>query len=157
MKPHSRREGACYWARSGFSIIEAVIVLLIVATVVGALTPSVVRQITHARINRAANVIAGDLFLAQGLAGRRRAPVIVTFDASAKTVTVTDSRNTSTVYTTRRYGPQSEFKIPQFTASPSALVILPNGMANTAVTVTLGDGAFQRQVRMSRAGQIRIL
>lgn len=131
-------------------------VLVVVATVLGALAPTVARQLTHARINRAATVIAGDFFLAQGLAARQRSPVILQVSASAKTVTISDSR-TATVYTTRHYGPDSDFKIQQFSASPTSLVVLPNGMANTTVTVTLSDGTYQRQVKMSRAGQIRIL
>ena len=58
---------------AGFTIYEAMMVLLIVGIVVGALTPSVRRQLTRARINRAANVMAADLMLAQSIAGRQRA------------------------------------------------------------------------------------
>ena len=80
--------------RLGFTLIEAVMVLLIVATVIGALAPSVVRQISHARVNRAANVVAADFFQAQSLAGRQQKPVVFTVDSSARTITVASAAGT---------------------------------------------------------------
>src|SRR6185369_7678056 len=88
--------------RLGFSMIEAVMVLLIIATVVGALTPSVIRTISHARVNRAASVVAADLYQAQSLASRARKPVRVTIDSTLRTVTLTDAQ-TATTLTTRRF------------------------------------------------------
>ena len=142
--------------QSGFTLYEAMMVLLIVGIVVGALTPSVRRQLTRARINRAANVMAADLMLAQSIAGRQRIPVRVSYDLTNKLVTVVDSRATATNYLTRRYGPDSDFKLTSLTASPTAVLIMPNGMASTGLTITLSDGTFQRQIRMTRAGMIRV-
>jgi len=132
-------------------------VLTIVALVVGALTPSVRRQLMHARVNRAASVVAGDFFLAQSIAGRQRVPVTITFDGTAQTTTITDSRVSATVLVTRRFGLDSDYKLVSFGASPTSVLVLPNGMATTTVIVTLSDGSYQRQVRLSRAGQVRIL
>jgi len=143
--------------RLGFTMIEAVMVLLIVATVVGALTPSVVRQISHARVNRAANVVAADFYLAQSLAGRQHAPVIVTFDSTNMLTTITQPPPASTSLVTRRFGLDSEFKLTTFTASATPVQILPNGMASAAVILTVSNGSYTRQVRMTRAGQIRVL
>jgi len=143
--------------RFGFTLIEAVMVLLIVATVVGALTPSVVRQISHARVNRAANVVAADFYMAQSLAGRQHGPVVITFDSTAKVTTITQPAPSYTNLLTRQFGISSEFKLTAFAASSSPVLIQPNGMASTAVVITVGNGAFTRQVRMTRAGQIRVL
>lgn len=143
--------------RLGFSLIEAVMVLLIVATVVGALTPSVIRQIAHARVNRAANVIAADFYLAQSLAGRQHSPVMMTFDTTGKLTTITQPPPANTNLLTRRFDINSEFKLTTYTASSSPVQILANGMASTAVTLTVGSGGYTRQVRMTRAGQIRVL
>ncbi len=143
--------------RLGFTMIEAVMVLLIVATVVGALTPSVARQISHARVNRAANIVAADFYLAQSLAGRQHGPVIITFDSTAKATTINQPAPLNTNLLTRRFGIDSEFKLTRFSATSSPIQILPNGMANAAVTLTVGSGAYTRQVRMTRAGQIRVL
>lgn len=136
--------------------MEAVMVLLVVATVVGALTPSVIRQLTHARINRAANVIAADFYLAQSLAGRQHQPVTMQFSPGAKTTTITDPQTATTLYT-RRFGPESEFKLTTFSGTPASVQVLPNGMSSASVTISIGDATYQRQIRMSRAGQIRII
>jgi len=143
--------------RLGFSMIEAVMVLLIVAIVVGALLPSVVQQIAHARVNRAANVVAADFFLAQSLAGRQHAPVVVSFDSTNMQTTITQPPPANTNLLTRRFGIDSEFKLSTFTATSSPVQILPNGMASAAVILTVGQGGYTRQVRMTRAGQIRVL
>lgn len=141
--------------RRGFTIFEAVIVLLIVATIVGALTPSVSRQISHARVNRAANIVAADFLLAQSLAGRHHKPVRLTFSSTAKTTTVADP--TSTTLLTRRFGADSDFMLQTFSATTTSVLVLPSGMANTSVTVTVSSLGYTRQVRMTRAGQVRVL
>ena len=130
-------------------------VLIIVATVVGALTPSVMRQITHARINRAANVVAGDFYLAQSLAVRQHSPVIVTFDSTLKTTTI--ALPSGTALFTRHFDLDSEFKLTAYSASPASVTLLPSGMSNASVTVTIGGSDFNKRVRMTRAGQIRII
>lgn len=130
-------------------------VLVIVLTVLGSLAPTVRRQLVHARINRAAGVVAADFYLAQSLAAKARAPVKVVFDATARTAFI-QLRNDS-VLQRRYYGTESEFKLSSFSASPTQVQVLPNGMTNGTVTVTLTDGEYTRQVRMSRAGQIRVL
>ncbi len=143
-------------ARSGFSTIEAVIVLLIVMIIVGTHTPTVQKQRTHTRISRAARAAAADLYLAQALAQRERQPVPVTGDSVAKTVTLKIS-TPDTVLQRRYYGIQGEYKLPMIYAVPGSIVVFPNGMSNATITVSMSDGTFTRQVRMSRAGQILVL
>ena len=144
-------------ASSGFTIYEAMMVLLVVGVIVGALTPSVRRQLTRARINRAANVVAADLFLAQSVSGRQRVPVRVNYDGTTMIATITDSRPAATVYLTRRFDTTSEFKLTSLSASPTSILVLPNGMASASITITLSDGTgYQRQIRMTRAGLIRV-
>jgi prepilin-type N-terminal cleavage/methylation domain-containing protein len=154
----SRCEAACRTpGLNGFTLIEAMIVLVIVATVIGALTPSVMQQIAHARANRAANVAAAILLEAQTLAGRGRTPVVVSFDQTAKTIRIALPAPASTVLSTRRFGLDSEFKLTVFTATQASITVRPNGTANTSVTITLGGGGLTRQVRMTIAGQVRML
>lgn len=140
---------------AGFTLIEAVMVLLIIATVVGALTPSVIRQITHARINRATQVIASDFYLAQASAGRTRKPVSMTVDSTARTVTITDAQSSTQLYS-RNYGTTSEFKLQGLSSVPATIIVFPSGMLSASVVVTVGDASYRRYVNVSRAGQIRI-
>jgi hypothetical protein len=130
-------------------------VLLIIATVVGALTPSVIRQITHARINRATRVIAADFYLAQSTASRTRKPVSMSVDSAARTVTMTDTQS-ATQISTRQYGTTSEFKLQQVYSVPASIIVFPSGMLSASVAVTVGDPSYRRYVNVSRAGQIRI-
>jgi type II secretory pathway pseudopilin PulG len=130
-------------------------VLVIVLVVIGSMLPVANRQIAHARVNRAASVGVADFFLAQDVAGRMSRPVRVTVDQTAKTIslkTVTDS-----LIQRRYYGTEGEFKVTVFSATPLQVQVLPNGMTNATMTVTFGNGTYQRQVRLSRAGQVRLL
>lgn len=131
-------------------------VLLIVLTVVAALTPGVTRALNHARVNRAANVVAAQFYLAQSMAGRQHRPVTVLVSPGAKTITISDAVSDSTLLV-RSFGGGSEFNLLALSASPATVYIVPSGMASASVTVTVGDASYQQQVRMSRAGQIRIL
>ena len=141
----------------GFSLFEAIMVLLIVATVVGALTPAVVRQISHSRVNRAASSIASDFFLAQSLAGRQHLPVIFTVDSVNKVTTISQPPPASTTLISRHYGTDSEFHLVRYLASPLSVEVYPNATANTTITVTVSDGAYSRQVKMTRAGFVRVI
>ena len=155
--PRSHREDRCAQTRpAGFTILEAVMVLLIVLIVVVALTPGVTRTLNRARVNRAANVVAAQFYLAQSMAGRQHRPVTVLVSPGAKTITIADAVSDSTLLV-RRFGAESEFNLLALSASPSVVYVLPTGMASASVTVTVGDPSFQQRVWMSRAGQIRIL
>jgi type II secretory pathway pseudopilin PulG len=155
--PRRHREDRCAQTRSaGFTIFEAVMVLLVVLVVVAALTPGVSRALNHARVNRAANVVAAQFYLAQSMAGRQHQPVTVLVSPGAKTITISDAV-TATVLLTRGFGKDSGFNLLALSATPASVYILPSGMASASVTVTVGDPTYQQQVWMSRAGQIRIL
>jgi len=131
-------------------------VLLVVATILAALTPGVIRTVAHARVNRAANVVAAQFYVAQSLAGRQRKPVKLTVSPGEKTITITDAGSHDTL-AIQHFGSDSDFKLPSLTAAPADLYILPNGMANNSIIVDVGDASYKQQVRMTRAGQIRIL
>ena len=132
-------------------------VLLIVAVVIGALTPGAIRTISHARINRAVNVVASQFYVAQSMAGRQRRPVTLTVDSTLKTITIADAVSPFTQLTQRQFGDGSEFRIKRFWASRTSVSFLPNGMVNAADTVSLSDGTYTKRVHVSQAGQIRIL
>jgi Tfp pilus assembly protein FimT len=156
--PEPKREDRCPTPRpAGYTIFELMMVLLIVLTVVAALTPGVSRSLSHARVNRAANVVAAQFYMAQSMAGRQHRPVSMLISPGAKTITISDAVTPFTVLVTRDFGSTSEFKLLAFSASPAIVYVLPSGMASASVTVTVGDPSYQQQVRMTKAGQIRIL
>ena len=158
LMPRPAQEDRCAKPRpAGFTIFELAMVLLVVLTVVVALTPAVNRNITHARVNRAANVVAAQFYQAQSMAGRQRKPVTLTVSPGGKTITIADA-GTGTAFFVRRFGSDSEFNLVSLSASPAAKVyVYPNGMANVSDTVLVGDASYRQKVYLSKAGQIRIL
>lgn len=131
-------------------------VLMIVALVVAALTPGVVRNLEHYRVDRAANTVAAQFYLAQALAGRQRKPVRLAVSAADRTITITDAISTTrlAIY---YFGMEGDFKLKALSATPASVNVLPNGMASTTMLVEVGDASYKQQVRLTKAGQIRIL
>jgi prepilin-type N-terminal cleavage/methylation domain-containing protein len=141
--------------RFGFSLIETLITLSVLSIVVGALAPMFVRQINHARVNGAAQVIAGDLETALSLAQRQRRPVRVTVDGTQRAVVITDRASGQTI-ARRVYGPLSDYKVQTLTLAPATFDILPHGVATSAATLTVGTSGYTRRVTITRAGYVRL-
>jgi prepilin-type N-terminal cleavage/methylation domain-containing protein len=139
----------------GFSLAELTIAMALAAVGMSMAIRPLSRTLGHERINRSANVVAADLELALSLAGRQRRPLRVTFDSTAIQYTITN-RLDGTVYQRRSLGLQSEFTLSRARFQPATLDVFPSGMTSGPLTVTLGSGAYTRQVTMTRAGLIRI-
>jgi hypothetical protein len=55
-------------------------------------------------------------------------------------------------------GPGTEFGLSALTVTPTTTVqVFPNGVATTTITITTSTPSYTRRVRLTRAGQIRIL
>src|SRR5687768_9737563 len=76
--------------RAGFSLIEMMVTVSMVGIMVGMVAPNVSKDISHGRVNGAAQVAAADLEQALSLAGRQRRPVRVQIDAARKEIRLTD-------------------------------------------------------------------
>lgn len=142
---------------AGYTLIEIVIVIVIAGTM---MTVSVVRlapALVHANVRAAANVVAGDLQYAQNLAVRYRKPIAVVVASATKQYLIRDRDDATNVYRTRLLGPETDFGLDELTSSPTSVELFPNGLARETMVMTLGLNGFQRQVRLTRAGQIRIL
>lgn len=140
--------------RSGFSMIEMVLVLIVVGLLVRITVVKTSRIMRHERVNRAAQVLVQDLQNGFAMAGRQRAPVRLTFTPSTKTYVFTD-RLTGTVYLTRVMDNRTEWQLSTMTASSTTVDILPNGIGSTAFTVDVGLGDYTKRVTASSAGFIR--
>jgi len=141
---------------AGFTIFEAILVMLIIFVVVASLIPKVGQTLGHARVNRSANVIAAEFMLSQSLAARQRAPVILAVNASTLTLTISQTPPSTTVLRTYVFDITSDFKLGALSASPSSVQIMPNGTATATMLVTVGSTDYFHQVRLTQAGQVRI-
>jgi Tfp pilus assembly protein FimT len=144
-----------YRARVGVTLIEMLIVIGVLAILVGMLGPMVSRRISHARVNNAAHVLAGNLESALSLAGRQRRPVRITVDAAQRAVVIADRVSGQTI-ARHAFGPATEYKVETLSSSPVTIEILPHGVTTAPATLTVGIGGYSRRVSLSRGGQVRV-
>ncbi len=104
----------------------------------------------------AASILAADLQYAQMIAAQLRQPVVVIFTPGLNMYLVRD-RAGGTVFRERFMGTDTEYQVQTLSAIPSAVEIFPNGVATETLTASLDINGFTRQVKLSRAGQIRVL
>jgi len=150
-------ESSCADARmAGFTIFEAILVVLIIFVVVASLIPKVGQTLGHARVNRAANVVAAQFLLSQSLAARQHSPVILAVNASTLSLTISQRPPASTVLRSYAFDISSDFKLGALQATPSSVQIMPNGTASATMLVTVGGSDYSHQVRITQAGQVRI-
>jgi type II secretory pathway pseudopilin PulG len=143
--------------RSGFSVVEAIIVASIVGILATFAMPAAERSLQPLKADRAAAAMAADLQNAFALAARQRKPVRVAFWDDPERMTVRD-RNTNNLIYRRYYGRrESPYGVTLMAASTNPIFVFPNGVASSATTITLRVGQIQRQVVMSRVGHISIV
>jgi prepilin-type N-terminal cleavage/methylation domain-containing protein len=141
--------------RSGFSMLEMLIVMIIISVLVGIAIPKMARIIRHERVNRAAQVLVQDLQNGFAMAGRQRAPVRLTFTTGTKTYVFSD-RATGTVLQTRVMSNGADYSLTSMQTTATTVDILPNGIGSTAFEVTLSNGDYSRKIKASTAGFIRM-
>jgi prepilin-type N-terminal cleavage/methylation domain-containing protein len=140
----------------GYSMIEMVIAIVIFGILLSIAYLRVGPAINQARVNRAASVIATDLQYAQMLAVRQRAPVAVIVDNALKAYIIR-LRDSSLTFRNRFFGQDTEFGLDTLGATPTSVVMFPNGVAAASTTFTVGLSGYSRQVRLSRGGQVRVV
>ncbi len=142
--------------REGFTLVEMLAVVAISSILLSVALPRVGPALDRARVNSAANVMAGDLQYAQIMAVRSRRPVAMVITTGTKQYVIRDRDDSSIIYRTRFLGDESEFRIATMSASPTTNEMFPNGLARTSATFTLTLHGYSRTITFSRAGQVRI-
>ena len=142
--------------RSGFTMLEVVIVVTI-AGITAAISAGRIHAIlVQQRVARASTMLQGDLEAAYVIAARNRVPIRITWDPVAMQMKVTD-RAGAVTYRKTTFG-KDDFGLSSSGVSftPSILEVYPNGLANGTLTVTFSAEGNTRTVLMSRAGMVRI-
>lgn len=159
MKAHFMSEptGAPNAARGGFTLLEVLVSMMIIGIVVATVTPRVGRSMSQTRVQQAATAIASDVQRAFSLAAQRRSPVRISIDTAGKTFYIRN-RARDTMYVTSSYTSASDIGVTQMQASDTTIVVYPNGLSNTAFTITVNaGGGIRRRVVATRAGQVRVI
>ena len=141
-------------ARQGFTLLETIIVLVVVAILAALVVPQANDAISQSRVQNSASVIAGDLQLAFSLASRQRAPLRIVVDPTGRTYRITN--RAGTVIKERAIGDMSDLHVGSMTSTVSQLEIFPNGLASGPITITVALNGHTQTISMTRAGQVRV-
>jgi Tfp pilus assembly protein FimT len=144
-------------SRSGFTVIELILIVSIVGVLAGIAGPSISRIVRHSRTNRAAFVITADLQNAFAVAARQRQPIQIVADSGSKSYQFID-RKTGTVLKVRSfYGDVSEYHLSKLIFTPATIDVFPSGVSSLPLTIDLGNGDYSRRITASTAGFIRLV
>lgn len=149
-------------ARPGFSIIEMLVVVILVGIIMSIAGVRVSGMMTQQRVIRAASTIQTQMELAYAVAGRNRAPILISFATGASAITLqVTSRDGATTY-----GAPIDFKKlglnnGDVTASSNSITVFPQGIASDTLSITISvtknSILYKRRVRMSRAGMVKVI
>ena len=145
--------------RSGFTIIEMLVVFIVFGASAAIAVRSVGATLRRDRVGKAAVMLSADLEQAFAIAGRQRAPIRIAIDSVAMTVSVVDRANASRVYRQRTLK-GGEFGLDFISSNNWALDVMPMGLATDTLRLSVGinDGGstYSRTIRMTRGGLVRI-
>jgi prepilin-type N-terminal cleavage/methylation domain-containing protein len=142
---------------NGFTLIELLMVITLMSIITSVAIWRMGPAIDHARVRRAASIMAADLQYAQMISARLRQPVVVLVNGSLRMYAIRD-RTGTTIFRQRFVGPDTDYGVGTLGVVPVGSVeLFPNGVATQGITVTFGTDGYTRQVRLSRAGMVRVV
>ena len=142
--------------RPGFSLIEMLLVMALLALVATITLPPMGRSMAAVRVQRAATLVAANIQLAHSTAARQRRPVRLSIDSAQKVMRIRDVANPGTLYAEQRFDASAENVVQRLVVSDTSLLIYPSGMVAKPLNVRLIAANKTRLIRITRAGQIRI-
>lgn len=149
--------------RSGFSLLELLIVCVILGVVAAAAAPAISTAMVRTKVSQAASLVTGDLSRAFTLAGRARYPVRVSFEVDSLRYRVVNLA-TGELILDRRFGQGSEYQLTEMAVSEEQVDILPSGFAAipgetepmSPLVVRLGANGATREITLTRTGRIKV-
>lgn len=134
--------------------------MLVVIGILGILAamagPAMSRIVRHQRTNRAAMVITADLQNAFAVAARQREPVRIQADANTRSYQFIDRKSGTVLRIRTFYGDTSEYRLSTLVFNPATIDVFPSGISSSPVTISLGNGDYQKTITASSAGFIRV-
>ncbi len=146
-----------FLGHQGYTMVEMAVTLMVAGIVTTTGVVTLGPAVEHARVRSAVNVVAGDLQYAQVIAVRERRPISVLVEPDGMRIVIRDRDQTSNIYRVRSLGAGTDFSLDHLSTTSTSLEMFPNGLAGSTITITLGLRGFLRQVKVTRAGQIRII
>jgi type II secretion system protein H len=146
--------------RTGFTLLELMVVLCMVGLIAAISIRSVGDTIRRDRINKAMAILSADLEQAFSLAARQRTPIRLLFDSTKMTFSVAERSDTTLKYRVRQFK-TGDLALDYMSLSRTTLDILPSGLSADTLSLRLGiysksNSTYDRTLRMSRGGMVRI-
>ena len=155
MRPTSIRR------RSGFSMLELLIVFIVFALVVKISIRSVGDTLRRDRASKAASIVGADIEQAFAIAARQRTPIMLVLDRLNRKISIIDRGTTTKIYRQRSFSRTSDYGVDSLYANRDTIVIMPNGIATNAWDLTLrftstSGTVYTKKVSASVGGMVRV-
>lgn len=159
MRYRTDRRSSTERTRRGFTIIELLLVVSMMAILAAFSLGKTSKILTGWRVTRAAQAVSEELQQGFALVGRNRRPIILQFRSDSMTLYI--KGRSGTIYRRRFLGKESEYKLAasDITFSNTALEIYPPGLAADSLSIVIGSASTTgtaRRIRMLRGGLVQI-
>ena len=142
-------------AARGFTLIELMVVVTLVAILTTVAAPSISQQIANFRVRSAADGIVNGLNIARAEAARRNSPAAFTLNSGGAGWSVAQV-SPATAIQSRGNGDTSRLTVTSSTGS-LAVTFLPTGIVNTTAPPRLEQITISSTVPNTNSRQINIL
>jgi prepilin-type N-terminal cleavage/methylation domain-containing protein len=143
-------------SRSGVSLIEVSLALIILGVIALIGMPRLGQSIARHRLDRATALVASDLESAFAIAQREGKPVRLACSCESGRYQLTDPSG-RTVRLARALTTDSSYAVQGLAFSTTPVDIFPSRTASSADTVTISSGGYARRIVMTTSGEVRIL
>jgi prepilin-type N-terminal cleavage/methylation domain-containing protein len=144
-------------ARSGYTLMELVVVMMIGGIVTTMSMGKVHALLSQQRVVHAATAVQNDLEAAFQIAARNRKPVVISYDSTAQRFTIGD-RTGSMYYRRTNLSAQAYgFSRTSVGVSKTPLQVFPNGLAEDVLQVTFSSNGTTKKLYMTRTGLVKVI
>jgi type IV fimbrial biogenesis protein FimT len=143
------------WTARGFTLIELMVVVTLVAILAAVAGPSMREQLANFQVRSAAEGIANGLNVARAEAARRNSPAAFTLNSTGAGWSVAQV-SPATAIQSRGNGDSSSLSVSSSTGS-LAVTFLPTGIVDTTAATRLEQISISSTVPNTNSRQINIL
>jgi prepilin-type N-terminal cleavage/methylation domain-containing protein len=145
----------CGAKRRGFSLVELLVVIMIVAVAMAATIPRIGAVTNQTKVQRANQALQQDVQQAWAIASRNRAPVTLKFVSSSMQLQITNLTG-STIYKRTGYGTGGGYGLTstELKMAPTSITVFPNGLANDTVGFSVIRSSYSRRFWVSKSGMV---
>jgi type II secretory pathway pseudopilin PulG len=138
--------------------VELLIALVLFGILLAIAVPRFYHLTGRSKVDQALTVVAGDLQQALSLAARRGRPLtLAQEDPSQYSVRDRAAPPDDSLRLRRNLHLAPDLGVATTTLSPASVTVFPNGTVSQALTVTLTNDGYTRQVTLSQTGMVRVV